>query len=147
VRSDEMTGSLAPALDNTVSAPPLCWPDDIDEKTKAAILADADTMRFLANKPPMEQLRQILLWQPRVPRVSPTERYRREAEREAAREKRDAELAPFRDPAQLCRLIQSLEAKIIEQGVRIATLEAAQPVKPGRVSRIPRSSTGPEEAA
>ena len=146
---DEMTGSLAPAADDKVSPRPISWPYDIDDATKAAVLADVDFVAYLSGQPPQEQQRQICLWRPRGPQLSRTEQYRQQLAQKEASAKRAEEQAALLAPQSLYRLIQSLEADAIVMRMRIAALEAAQPARPATVSRIPRksSSSTPPDAA
>jgi hypothetical protein len=143
---NEMTGMLAPRPEPFEPELGICWPSDISEERKAAILANPNFTRYLSGQPPQEQMRQIYLWRPPV---DPGVEARRQAELEAARERRAAELAALPTHEELCRLVRTLEAHAIQMRTRIAALEEAHAKsRPAKVSRISRTahSTPPDAA-
>jgi len=143
---NEMTGMLAPTPEQFTPELSICWPD-IPAERKAAILADGRFVIYLKGLPPQEQYRQILAWRDPA-KIAAREKY--EAEEKARREKRDAEIAAMPNHEQLCRVVRSLEATIIEQNVRIAALEEALAnSKPAKVSRgtFGPTTTPPKDAA
>jgi hypothetical protein len=138
IHDDMRTGMLASTPEPFEPKLSICWPSDISPARKAEIQADRNMMDYLAGKPPDEQVRQIRLWQSPA-EIARVEKY--QAEQKAAREKRDAEMAAIPTHEELCRLFRSLEAKVIEQGVQIATLQEAQPRRPPKVTRLTRTTT------
>jgi hypothetical protein len=143
--NDSMTGMLAPTPEPFEPQLGICWPSDISAERKAAILANPHFLRYLSGQPPREQMRQIYLWSPPV---DPAAEARQQAEKEAARDRRAAELAALPTHEELCNLVRSLEAKVIEQSVRIAELEAKKQPKSKVIGRIASAnhSTPPDAA-
>jgi len=138
MRLDETTGSLAAPSDRRVLNPiSIIQPQGVSDAHWAKISADTNFMAWLEGQPMVVRYEQIAQ---RLAQIDRSERPRPDidAHNEAMRREHEALAANPTD----AQRIASLEAALIELRVRVATLEAAQPRKPAKVTRL-SSSTDP----
>jgi hypothetical protein len=141
MRFEEMTGVLAPTPEQRETKPiPIFQPNGVSDANWAVVSADTEFMSWLTGQPIFVRFEQIREYVAKIDRAAQP---RPDIDAFNAEQRREREsLAPTD-----AQRIASLEAALIELRVRVVTLEAAQPRKPAKVTRIPRSNTQPPDAA